>query len=85
MAENQENIGLLSKLALIADASQNLFNGKATIIFELPIGEFRKTQSELKKELTGEKFKVDISGTEFIFLMDGVLQEMSSNDGKEPF
>jgi len=84
MAENQENIGLLSKLALIADASQNLFNGKATIIFELPIGEFRKTQSELKKELTGEKFKVDISGTEFIFLMDGVLQEMSSNDGKEP-
>jgi hypothetical protein len=84
MAENQEDIGLLSKLALIADASQNLYNGKATIIFELPIAEFRKTQSELKKELSGEKFKIDISGTEFIFLMDGVLQEMSSNDDKEP-
>jgi len=85
MAENQENVGILEKLALIADASQNLFTGRATVIFELPIGEFRKTQSQLQKELTGEKFKVDISGTEFIFLMDGVLQEMSSNDGKEPF
>lgn len=85
MAENQENVGFLEKLALIADASQNLFTGRATVIFELPNMEFRKTQIELKKELSGEKFKIDISGTEFIFLMSGVLQEMSSSDDKEPF
>jgi hypothetical protein len=85
MEENQENIGVLEKLDLIADASQNLFTGRATVIFELPNVEFRKMQSELKKELSGEKFKIDISGTEFIFLMNGVLQEMSSNDDKEPF
>jgi hypothetical protein len=72
-------------LALIADASQNLFTGRATVIFELPIMEFRKIQNELKKDLSGEKFKIDISGTEFIFLMNGVLQEMSSSDDKEPF
>ena len=36
MAENQENVGFLEKLALIADASQNLFSGRATVIFELP-------------------------------------------------
>jgi hypothetical protein len=85
MAENQENNGFLEKLALIADASQNLFTGRVTVIFELSNVEFRKTQNELKKEMSGEKFKVDISGTEFIFLMNGVLQEMSSNDDKEPF
>lgn len=85
MAENQEDIGVLKKLALIADASQNLFTGRATVIFELPNVEFRKIQGELKKELSGEKFKIDISGTEFIFLMDGVLQGMSSSDDKEPF
>ena len=85
MAENQENVGFLEKLALIADASQNLFTGRVTVIFELSNVEFRKTQNELKKEMSGEKFKVDISGTEFIFLMNGVLQEMSSNDDKEPF
>lgn len=85
MAENKKNIGTLEKLALIAEASQNLFTGRASIIFELPIVEFRKVQSELEKELTGEKFKIDISGTEFIFLIEGVLQEMSSNDDREPF
>ena len=85
MAENKENNGFLEKLALIADASQNLFTGRVTVIFELSNVEFRKTQNELKKEMSGEKFKVDISGTEFIFLMNGVLQEMSSNDDKEPF
>lgn len=83
MAENQENIGILEKMALIADASQNLFTGRATIILELPLSEFRRLQIDLKKEPTGEKFKVDISGTEFIFLLDGVLQEMSLNDDKE--
>jgi hypothetical protein len=85
MAENQEDVGILEKLALIADASQNLFAGRATVIFELPNMEFRKLQNELKKELSGEKFKIDISGTEFIFLMNGVLQEMSSSVDKEPF
>ena len=85
MAENKENNGFLEKLALIADASQNLFTGRVTVIFELSNVEFRKTQNELKKELSGEKFKIDISGTEFIFLMNGVLQEMSSSDDKEPF
>jgi hypothetical protein len=84
MAENQEDLGILEKLALIADASQNLFIGRATIIFELPVTEFRKLQIDLKKEPSGEKFKVDISGTEFIFLLNGVLQEMSSSDDKEP-
>jgi hypothetical protein len=80
MAEDQKDIGILEKLALIADASQNLFIGRATIIYELPITEFRKLQIELRKEPSGEKFKVDISGTEFIFLLDGVLEEMSLND-----
>jgi hypothetical protein len=82
MAEDSKNIGILEKMALIADASQNLFNGRATVIFELPVTEFRKLQIELRKEPTGEKFKIDISGTEFIFLLDGVLEEMSLSDDK---
>ena len=35
MAENQESSELLTKLALIAEGSQNLFTGKVIVVFEL--------------------------------------------------
>ena len=76
MAEDNEDIGILEKLALMSDATQNLFNGRATIIFELDEMEFRKTQVMLKQpNLKDDKFKIDMSGTEFIFLINGLRME----------
>ncbi len=39
MAEDKkDDLGVLEKLALIADSVQTLFSGKGTIVFELPKG-----------------------------------------------
>ena len=71
MAENQESdYGELGKLALIADGVQNLYKGKTTIIFELKSEEYIKmisTFEKIDKEL--KQFKIDISGTDFIFIL----------------
>ena len=72
MAENKESNEFLSKLAIIADASQTLVKGKVTIIFELPLEEFETSLSTFNtgKDSEAEQFKVDISGTDFIFILD---------------
>jgi hypothetical protein len=72
MAENKESNEFLSKLAVIADASQTLVKGKVTIIFELPLEEFENALSTFNtgKDGEAEQFKVDISGTDFIFILD---------------
>ena len=81
MAEDNEDIGILAKLALMADATQNLFNGRSTIIFELDEMEFRRTQVMLKQpNLKDDKFKIDMSGSEFIFLINGLRMETSLTD-----
>lgn len=72
MAKNQESSELLTKLALIADASQNLFKGKCTLIYELELEEFEQVLSKFErpKDSEAEQFKIDISGTDFIFILD---------------
>lgn len=72
MAEDKESNEFLSKLAMIADASQSLFKGKVTIILELPLEEFETALSTFNtgKDAEAEQFKVDISGTDFIFILD---------------
>ena len=72
MAENKESTEFLGKLAMIADASQSLFKGKVTIILELPLEEFETALSTFNtgKDGDAEQFKVDISGTDFIFILD---------------
>ena len=72
MAENTESSQFLEKLALITDAGQNLFRGKMTLVFELKMTEYRYANSLFEKEYDEniKQFKVDISGTEFIFILD---------------
>ena len=72
MEENKESTEFLGKLAMIADASQTLFKGKVTIILELPLEEFETALStfDTGKDKDAEQFKVDISGTDFIFILD---------------
>jgi hypothetical protein len=72
MAENQESFdGYLEKLALISEGIDELYSGKKTIVFELNREEFVKMRNILKgADEDKDRFKVDISGVEFIYLLD---------------
>lgn len=71
MEENtKSNTGILEKLALIADAVQNLYKGKSTIVFELEDVEyFRMMDVVGETDRNKQQFKIDISGIEFIYLL----------------
>ena len=78
MAETEENnIGLITKIALLADAVEKIFpNGKGAVVFELNEDDFNTAQKELLVPNNNlNQFKVDMSGTEIIFLKDGLLND----------
>jgi hypothetical protein len=72
MAENKNNtFGQIEKLALIAESVQTLFSGKGTIIFELPKGEYASVINHFREiDRYHKQFSIDISGTEFHFILD---------------
>lgn len=70
MAENQESSELLTNLALIAEASQKLFTGKASVVFELREQEYYQVVSNIEGDYDKTTFKIEISGTDFIFILD---------------
>jgi hypothetical protein len=72
MEENQKSAELLSKLALITEGAQEVIKGKVTIVFEVERQEFFNYYSFFEKSMdaTKKEFKVEISGTDFIFLLD---------------
>jgi hypothetical protein len=81
MEENSKSIdGIVEKLALIVDATDNLFpDGKMAVVFALNETDFKRVQENFREVDRGHKqFKIDISGTEFIF-----LQETSLTDEKD--
>jgi hypothetical protein len=82
MAENYEGAsGIMNKLALIADAIQTMYpEGKGVVVLALNQKDFKDTQISLLIPQQDEKqYKVDISGTEFIFLPDELLNDETSN------
>jgi flagellar basal body P-ring protein FlgI len=71
MAENQDTLGDLEKLALIAESIQNTFQGKGTIVFELKSEEYTSVISHFREiDRHHKQFSIDISGTEFHFILD---------------
>jgi hypothetical protein len=71
MAEDKkDDLGTLEKLALIADSVQTLFSGKGTIVFELPKGEYASVINHFREiERHHKQFTIDISGTDFHFIL----------------
>ena len=71
MEENKNNtFGEIEKLALIAESVQTLFSGKGTIIFELPKGEYKSVINHFREiDRHHTQFSMDISGTEFHFIL----------------
>lgn len=72
MAETQEsNFRDLEKLALIAESVQSIFRGKATIVFELEKKEYSEIINHFREiDRHHKQFSIDISGTEFHFLLN---------------
>lgn len=68
--DNKSNIGVLEKLALIADGIQNLYKGKSTVVFELEDVEYYRMMDVVgETDREKQQFKIDISGMEFIYLL----------------
>lgn len=76
MAENKNiALGELEKLALIAESCQSIFSGKGTIVFELPIGEYTSVINHFREiDRHHKQFSLDISGTEFHFILTEVAK-----------
>ena len=75
--EENKNIALgeLEKLALIAESCQSIFSGKGTIVFELPIGEYTSVINHFREiDRHHKQFTIDISGTEFHFILTEVVK-----------
>ena len=72
MEENKSTpLGELEKLALIAESCQSIFSGKGTIVFELPIGEYKSVINHFREiDRHHKQFSIDISGTEFHFILN---------------
>lgn len=76
MGENKENnSGVMEHLALITDGLQSLFpDGKTAVIVELKYKDFKKIQKNFRDvDSQYDQFKIDISGTEIIFVLENTL------------
>ena len=89
MAKIEESVvGDLEKLALITDGIQNVFpDGVGAIVFELKPHDYYRVKNNFKQLNTKEdRFKIDISGVEVIFILEGsiefnvVIKKLSSSN-----
>jgi hypothetical protein len=78
MATNKEGVNdLIYKLANVADELVKIYpKGKSVVVFSLADDEFKTTKLQVNDFSNSEQFKIDISGTEFIFLMDEKLKDV---------
>ena len=82
MAENQKSVdGVIEKLAMISEAVDDLFPvGRKAVVFELKKEDFKKVQINFRQiDHNYKQFKIDISGVEFIFLLDELLSDEKDN------
>jgi hypothetical protein len=70
MAENKESTEFLGKLAMIADASQSLIDGKVSVVIEVYQQEFDIIKQNFSQNSAEDRFKVEISDVDFIFILD---------------
>jgi len=72
------DFGTVEKLALLADSMQKLFKGKSMIVFELKEPEYRSVMENFKDiDQSHKKFTIDISGTDFIFILEEDDEDVS--------
>ncbi len=88
MEENSKSAdGILEKLAMITDATQQIFpNGKSLIIFELEEKDYKRVQDHFRKiDNNHKKFVVDISGVEVVFILENSMKDEEKVEEKQSF
>jgi hypothetical protein len=60
--------GTIEKLANIADSLQQLHQGKIMVVFEMDSDQYKNACEKMKVQ-DASRFTIDISGTDFIFLL----------------
>lgn len=69
MAKAKNSVdGTVEKLAKIANDLQNLHPGKIMVVFEMGSDEYENAAKTMKVK-DANRFTIDISGTDFIFLL----------------
>lgn len=68
--DKSTDLGVMQKLALIADSLQQTFNGKSMVVLELKEEEYKSMISHFREiDRHHDRFTVEISGTDFIFIL----------------
>jgi hypothetical protein len=70
MEENNQEPRSIEKLAKVADILQDMYKGRGVVVFELDRYDFDQALRSFDQvDLRSDKFKIDISGTEFIYML----------------
>jgi hypothetical protein len=82
MAKIKKDIdGILKDLAKISEISEDLFDCKTSVVFDMDLEDIKKLQNHFREIDRGfDSFKIDISGTEFIF----ISSKLSNSDTENP-
>ena len=87
MGENKNDFeDVLTNLALVTEAVQSLFPlSKSVLIYELKQRDFNYIRSNFKHIKYDEnQIKIDISGTEIIFILEGSYNEVEIPEPEMP-
>lgn len=78
MATNKEGVnGLIEKLAYISDDVGKIFpKSKSVVVFSLNNEDFDFCKNQVSNFSNTNQLKIDISGIEFIFLRDELLNNV---------
>jgi hypothetical protein len=81
MEENQDSIGVIEKLALLADAMENIFpDGKPIVVFQLKQEDYKSVQTYFRTiDHHHKQFKIDMSGVEMVFILDELLKDETNS------
>jgi hypothetical protein len=88
MEKNKEGVnGVIQRFAELSDSLVNIFpKGKSVVVFCLNDEDFNITKAQVNNfDNNTTQFKIDISGTEFIFLKDKLLNSSEDKISQTPF
>jgi hypothetical protein len=87
MEKNKEGVnGVIQKFAVLSDALVEMFpKAKSVVVFCLNNEDFNTTKAQVNNfDSNTTQFKIDISGTEFIFLKDELLNVSEDKTSQIP-
>jgi|694.fasta_scaffold20726_5 hypothetical protein len=75
MATDKKGVnGLIEKLAYVSDEVSKVFpDSRSVVVFSLNENDFNYSKTQVENFSDTNQFKIDISGIEFIFLRDELL------------